>query len=79
MCEHGDTIILTVPISAEASHTGKFRWSLKPIDRCISPYVKALNNSELYTAGSCCGHGKNMGEIIMHNGTIIHIEAYEAL
>jgi len=69
MCNFNDTVILAVPISAEASHTGKFRWAMKPIDRCIAPYVQALNDAMLYTGGSCCGHGKDNGFIGLHDGT----------
>ncbi len=77
MCEWGDTVILSVPISADASHTGKFRWALKPIDRCIAPYVKALNDAGLHTGGSCCGHGKENGMIGLHDGTRFIIDHTE--
>ena len=74
MCKHGDTVILNVPIPATASHTGEFRWALKPIDRCIAHYVKALNDAGIFTGGSCCGHGKGNGVIGFHNGTRFTID-----
>lgn len=74
MCKHGDTIDLLVPIPANCSHTGEFRWDTKPIDRCLASYVKALNDAGLYTGGSCCGHGKGGGNISFHDGTVFHIE-----
>lgn len=74
MCEYGDTVDLLVPIPANCSYTGKFRWDTKPIDRCLAPYVKALNDAGLYTAGGCCGHGKGGANISLHDGTVFHIE-----
>lgn len=74
MCKHGDTIILNVPISADASYTGKFRWALKPIDKCIAPYVEAFNKAGLHTAGSCCGHGQYPGYIGLDDGTRFTID-----
>jgi hypothetical protein len=73
MCEWGDTVLLVVPIPASCSHTGEFRWALKPIDRCIAPLVSALNSAGLYTGGACCGHGKSNGCISMHDGTVLTI------
>ncbi len=74
MCEYGNTVNLKVPISAEASYTGKFRWAIKPIDKCIAPYVKALVDSGFHTAGSCCGHGKYLGFIGLADGTRFTID-----
>jgi len=66
--------VLRVPIPSNLSYTGKFRWALKPIDRCIAPIVKALNDAEIYTAGCCCGHGEVDGNIILHDGRILIIK-----
>ncbi len=74
MCGWNDSVNLRVPISASASHTGKFRWALKPIDRCLAPYIKALNKAGLFTGGSCCGHGKENGVIGFHDGTRFTID-----
>ena len=74
MCKNNDTVDLLVPISAGVSYTGKFRWALKPVDRCIASYVKALNDAGLYTEGCCCGHGGDDGNIVLHDGTVFHIE-----
>jgi len=73
MCEWGDTVILNVPIPAICSHTGKFRWADKPVDRCIANIVKALNDAGIYTGGSCCGHKKTDGCISLHDGTVLTI------
>ncbi len=71
MCNWGENVNLLVPISAEASYTGEFRWAVKGIDQCIAPYVKALNDAGLYTGGCCCGHGEYDGFIGLHDGTIV--------
>ena len=73
MCENGDEVILLVPIPANLSHTGKFRWDWKGVDSCIAPIVKALNNAGIYTAGCCCGHGRGKGNVILHDGRILEI------
>lgn len=81
MCKHGDTVTLHVPIPAHLSATGKQCWKDKPIDRCISSLVSALNDSwkpELRTASSCCGHGKGPGEILLHDGRRLVIYAADA-
>lgn len=53
---------------ADASYTGKERFDFKGIDSCIADIVEALNKSEIWTAGSCCGHGKGPGYISLHDG-----------
>ena len=68
MCRHNDTVDLWVPIPAELSHTGDFRWALKPVDRCIARRVSALNAHGQLTANACCGHGKGPGAIVLHDG-----------
>ena len=74
MCKYGDEVLMFVPIPAELSYTGNFRWDWKKIDRCISDIVKALNDAEIYTANCCCGHGKTEGNIILHDGRVITIK-----
>jgi hypothetical protein len=74
MCQWGDDIILLVPIPAYLSHTGQFHWDYKPVDRCIAPIVQALNDAGIYTAGCCCGHGKEDGDIILHDGRILVVK-----
>lgn len=68
MCEYDDTVTLSVPIPASHSHTGKFHWADKPVDRCIAPIVQALNTAGILTSGACCGHGKGPGDIWLHDG-----------
>jgi hypothetical protein len=74
VCEHGDTVTLRVPIPADLSHTGKTRWALKPVDRCIAEIVEALIAGGVLTAASCCGHGKGPGSIILQDGRELVIQ-----
>jgi hypothetical protein len=68
MCEWGNEEKLLVPMPAELSHTGQFRWAIKGVDACIAPLVQALNEAGVYTANCCCGHGKAPGWIALHDG-----------
>lgn len=74
MCKWGTDIFLWVPIPAELSYTGEFRWDYKGIDSCIAPLVQALNDAKIYTANSCCGHEKSDGQILLHDGRKIIIK-----
>ncbi len=38
------------------------------IDACIAPIVDALNQAGIYTIGSCCGHGRSSGSIVLADG-----------
>lgn len=76
MCQWGDSVKLVVPIPAELSHTSCFRWGIKPIDSCISPIVQALNEAGIHTASSCCGHGKEDGSILLHDGRELIIKLH---
>lgn len=43
------------------------------IDCCISNIVKALNDVGIETVASCCGHGKQPGNIVFKDGREIII------
>lgn len=73
MCQWGDTIDCWVKIPADLSYTGQVRWDWKPIDSCIAPMVAALNEANILTVGSCCGHGKGDGTIFLENGRMLII------
>ncbi len=68
MCANGDVVLVRVKVLAELSHEGVDVWKVKPIDQCISSLVKALQEGGVDMQGSCCGHGKSPGEIILANG-----------
>jgi len=73
MCEWGNTVELRVPIPSEDSHTGRFRWAKKPVDRCIADFVQALNDARIHTRSCCCGHGEKPGSILLHDGRKIFV------
>ena len=81
MCEWGDSVILKVPIMAEASHTGELYWKEVGVDRCLAPFVQALNDAGLLTGGCCCGHGKEGQEkfIGLHDGTMLTFTRFDPL
>jgi hypothetical protein len=79
MCRHGQTLNASVLIPAHLSHTGEQRWDVKPIDRCLLPLIEELNRVGEHTIGSCCGHGKVPGSIIMADGRELTVDAAEAL
>lgn len=68
MCKWGDTVDLLVPVPAHLSHTGELYWKTAAVDACLAPVVQAFNNIGIFTAGCCCGHGKEFGSIILHDG-----------
>jgi hypothetical protein len=38
------------------------------VDRCLAPYIQALNDAGIATGISCCGHGERDGFILAQNG-----------
>lgn len=73
MCVHGDTVNLRVPIPGNLSCTGKARWEIKAVDRCIAPIVSALNAGGILTSNCCCGHGQRRGTILLQDGRTLII------
>jgi hypothetical protein len=65
MCEHGTTVDVLVPIPADLAWEGELTWKIKPVDACIAPIVKALNEGGVLTRSCCCGHGARRPEIIL--------------
>ena len=73
MCKWGTDTLCLVPMPAEISHTGDFRWAIRGVDSCIADLVNALNEAGIYTSQSCCGHGKGDGRIDLHDGRVLFI------
>ena len=73
MCKWGTDEVLQLPIPAHLSHTGKRYMKEVPIDRCIAPIIKALNDAGIETIASCCGHEKGHGTIDLVDGRRIMI------
>jgi len=74
MCEWGDTVNVEVFVPSDLSCTHIGRIAIKPIDRCISDLVKALQAAKIWTRSSCCGHGKGDGEILLQDGRALIIK-----
>jgi hypothetical protein len=75
MCKSGNTKIVRVKIPADLSCDGKEKWKEVGIDSCIAPIVKALQEAGIDMDGSCCGHGKSDGSILLHDGRELIIKA----
>jgi hypothetical protein len=58
MCEWGNTVSCIVKIPNFLSCTGKEYYREKQIDSCIASIIKDLNNLDIETISSCCGHNK---------------------
>lgn len=43
------------------------------VDSCLADLIQALNDAQIYTITSCCGHGKGYGEIILEDGRTLTI------
>lgn len=74
MCPHGDTVMLWVTVDASVSHSGETELKMKPIDRCISDIVLALEGAGIFMLGSCCGHGDRDGEIVLTDGGVLIVK-----
>lgn len=44
-----------------------------PVDACIADIIQALNNMNIETVASCCGHFKGLGEIVLGDGRTLLI------
>lgn len=71
------TTVVRVWLPAELSYTGRARWADKPIDSCIAPIVNALNRGGVLTRTSCCGHGRALSLIDLHDGRMLTIEPFK--
>lgn len=74
MCEHGKTVDVEVMVLADYGCDDVDTRKVKPIDSCIAPIVKALDAGGIYMLGSCCGHGKQEGEILLADGRILRVQ-----
>lgn len=73
MCKWGISTSVRVKIPADLSYTGEVRWKDELIDSCIAPLVDALQRGGIDMRGSCCGHGKAVGQISLQDGRTLLI------
>ena len=62
-----------VHIDADLSCDGQEKWKMVGMDKCIAPFVAALQRAGINMRGSCCGHGKGPGQIDLSDGWMIRI------
>ena len=74
MCQDRYSVKVRVRIDADLSCSGRAKWKMKPIDRCIAPLVEALQKGGINMRGSCCGHGRGDGDIELSDGRILIIK-----
>ena len=74
MCEWGKYKLVNVKIPADLACSGKSYWKEMQIDSCIADIVRALQEAGIYMRGSCCGHGKQDGEIELQDGRKLIIQ-----
>ncbi len=73
MCNWGSSVEVEVMVPSDLSHTDEARLTVKKIDSCIAPIVRALQQAGINMRGSCCGHDKGPGEIVLEDGRLITI------
>lgn len=67
-CPCGESFPVRVKVLARLSYTGEDRWVVKPVDRCLTDIVSALQSGGIDMVSSCCGHGGGAGEIMLADG-----------
>lgn len=68
MCKWGTYKEIKLCKAREVS--GRF---IIPVDSCLADLIQVLNDANIETTTSCCGHGKGDGEIILRDGRILRI------
>lgn len=77
MCEHGHVRGVQVFVPEDLSCTGFARFKFAQVDECIAPIVQALQQAGINMRGSCCGHGKDEGDIHLQDGRVLLILSKE--
>lgn len=73
MCRPGTTAEVMVKTLTNPVAMGEEKWKREPIDSCIADVVEALQVGGIDMRGSCCGHGKDFGGIVLQDGRILSI------
>mgnify|MGYP006931613783 CR=1 FL=1 len=68
MCKWGTSKLVTLYIPRPVSGRTEVG-----VDECIADLIQALNNAKIETTGSCCGHGKQEGSILLKDGRVLTI------
>lgn len=67
MCKWGNEVEI------QLSHPDHWGRRTVFVDRCIAPIIQALNDANIQTTASCCGHGYVNGTIALENGRWLEI------
>lgn len=70
MCKKGNYVEMEVPFEVNGRVVILRE---EAIDSCIAPLVEALNGAGIYTASCCCGHGRELGHIWLHDERVLLI------
>ncbi|MCE5270784.1 hypothetical protein LLH00_05820 [bacterium] len=62
MCKQGEVVVVML------AHTTSRGTTHVEVDACIAPLVRALNEGNIQTVASCCGHGRIPGNIALEDG-----------
>lgn len=74
-CPCRETVPVAVHVDADLSYTGRERWAVKKIDRCVAPWVSYFQSLDINMRCSCCAHGNGPMEIVLSSGGVIKIAA----
>ena len=67
MCKWGtDTEVILCVLRKNGMEIAK-------VDLCIAKIIQALNNFNIQTIASCCGHGKRPGRISLADGRELYV------
>lgn len=73
MCEPQNRQWVPVHVDARVAAEQRPIYKFMPIDTCIARMVETLDQAGYRMLASCCGHGKNEGEIVFADGRTITI------
>jgi hypothetical protein len=73
MCKWGTYQPVEVTVHESIAASGVRHRAVRKIDACIADLVRALDSSGIIMLGSCCGHGKAPGQILLADGRSLTI------
>jgi len=73
VCDWGQSEEILVLIPADLSSTGKAKWKMTGVDKCIAGLIKALQKGGVNMRACCCGHNKREGYIDLQDGRVLLI------
>lgn len=75
MCKYGITEKVLVPVALKPGQDLNLKesyvWEERLVDQCLANLISNLNSSGIWTQDCCCGHGKFVSDILLHNGKLL--------